>query len=163
MFGLKNKARNKAIRFHAAMKSYLTPVFARLGEKLRLRQRIRLANIMAKRYPKKMMACYLTFAVTLLAITLVMDFFSIRDGSQDTLDLKSIPSMSHRLQSLNNTEIQNERIRQELNRLGLKGMEVYNELDSLIRLPVKTHEDSLKIIQNYNILTKTFNSNGPKL
>ncbi len=54
--------------------------------------------------------------------------------------------------------IQNEKIKREVGELAAKGMELYNKLDSMMKLPNKTHEDSLKIISTYNILNNTFNN-----
>lgn len=158
MFNIKKKGRETSQRFHRAIKELLSPHFTRLGDRLKIRQRIRLANIWARRYPKRLMINYSAFAVLLIGITLLSDFRLSKPQDPDALGLKSIPSMRHRLQSMNNTEMQNERIRQEVNKLGNKGMKIYNELDSLMKLPVKTREDSVRIINNYNILNETFNS-----
>ena len=159
MFNIKKKGRANAQRFHRALKEFLSPHLARLGERLKLRQRIRLANIWARRHPKKLMINYSAFAVLLIGITLLSDSLFSKPEEPDFLGMQSIPSMNHRLRSLNNTEVQNERIRQEVNELGNKGMQIYNELDSLMKLPVKTPDDSVRIIQNYNILNETFNLN----
>ena len=159
MFNFKKKGRQNARRFHDALMKQFSPILARLGERLRLSVRIRWANQWAKRHPKRLMIYYFTFAVLLLGCTLLIDGFKTNNKA-DTLGLKSIPSMRHRLQSLNNTEVKNERIRQEIHALGKKGMKIYNELDSLMKLPAKTHEDSIRIVHNYNILNQTFNANG---
>lgn len=160
MFNLKKKSREKAQRFQNALKAQLSPILVKLGEKLKLKARIRWANRWAKRNPKRLMFNYSAFAILLLGFTLLLDGYQTSKRNVDALGLKSIPSMRHRLQSLNTTEIQNERIRQEVNALGQKGMALYNELDSLLKLPVKTQADSLRIIQNYDILNKTFNANS---
>ncbi|MBD5221600.1 MAG: hypothetical protein HDS70_04440 [Bacteroidales bacterium] len=160
MFRIKKEMKEKAQRFQMAMKDHLSPYVARLGEKLRLGSRLRLANAWAKRNPRKLMFNYSAFAVLLLGTTLTIDGLTAKDKEDKTLDLNTIPSMSHRIQSLRITEIQKERIRREVNELGQKGMAMYEELDSLIKLPVKTHSDSVRIINNYNILNKTFNNHG---
>ena len=160
MFNFRKKGRQKARMFHESLKAQFSPIIVRLGERSRIRVRIRLANKWAKRHPKKLMIIYSTFTVVLLGFTLLFDGYNSHKKSEDNLGLNSIPSMRHRLQSLNNTEIQQERIRQEVHALSQKGMTIYNELDSLIKLPVKTHDDSIKIVQNYNILNKTFNTNA---
>ena len=159
MFNIKKKGRTTSQRFHRAIKESLYPHFIRLGNRLKVRQRIRLANIWARRHPKKLMINYSAFAVLLIGITLLSDFLSTKPEEPDFLGMRSIPSMNHRIRSMNNTEVQNERIRQEVYELGNKGMRMYNELDSLMKLPVKTRDDSVRIIQNYNILNETFNSN----
>ena len=163
MFNIKKKGREKARKFHVAIKAQFSPLLARLGEKLRIGARVRWANKWAKRHPKRLMVNYSAFAALLIGFTLLIDGYQISKRNTDTLGLKSIPSMRHRLQSLNNTEIQHERIRQEVYALGQKGMTICNELDSLMKLPNKTHEDSLRIYRNYEILNNTFNSHGNKL
>ncbi len=102
------------------------------------------------------MTYYTIFAICLLGLTLLADFASPKEKG-DNLGLKDIPSMSHRLQSLNNTELQNERIKREVAELGEKGMKLYNSLDSMMKIPNKTHQDSLKIISTHNSLNKPLN------
>ena len=157
MFGLKNKGREKARRFHDTLKAQISPHIARLGERFRLSARIRLANRWSQKHPKRVMTYYLTFSFCLLAFSIILDFFPHGIKETETLGLESIPSMSHRLQSLSNTEIQNERIKHEVAQFGQMGMLLYNELDSLLKLPSKTHEDSVRIATNYKILNDTFN------
>lgn len=159
MFGLKKKGREKAQAIHRTIREQLSPHLARLGERLRLRGRIRLVNIWARKHPRKLMFYYSAFAVLLLGITLLSDSFGQSEKQEDPLSLKSIPSMSHRLQSISNMEIQNERIKRETAQFGQMGMRLFNELDSLLKLPTKTHEDSLRIATNYRILNDTFNKN----
>lgn len=157
MFGIKRKGREMSAKLHKAIQVNLSPIIQKYSDRFKIQRKIRIANIWARKHPKKFMLNYVAFAVLLLGITLYADFsFSKRD--EDAFDLKSIPSFSHRLQSLNNTEIQNERLKIEIAELGSKGMELYNELDSMMKLPNKTHEDSLKIISTYNILNNTFNN-----
>lgn len=163
MFKLKRKGSDKACRLHKAIENIMSPLLRNCGEKLQLQRRIRIANIWARRHPKALMGYYLTFAIGLLAITITIDLMTSGTKKDHTLDLKSIPSMSHRLQSLNLTEIQNEKIKMELTELGLKGQKLYNELDSLMKIPNKTHADSVRIIQTYNILNDTFNTNRHEL
>ena len=159
MFGIRKKVRGKAQAVHRTIRELLSPLIARLGDRLRLSGRIRLANIWARKHPRTLMFNYSAFAVLLLGITLLSDSFGQSEKQEDPLSLKSIPSMSHRLQSLSNTEIQNERIKREVAQFGQMGMRLYNELDSLLKLPTKTHEDSLRIATNYKILNDTFNKN----
>lgn len=159
MFNKKKKGNENPHRIQQKLTAALSPCFKRLGDRLKLRQRLRLANVWAIRHPRKLMFNYSSFAVLLLGMTLLSDLFCTDKQQQDPISLKSIPSMSHRLQSLNDTEIKKERIKQEVHRLGEKGLEVYNELDSLMKLPDKTRKDSLRIIANYDILNKTFNNN----
>lgn len=156
MFGIKRKGREKAAKFHKAIEEYLRPLVQKGADKIKLHRRIRIANIWARRHPKRLMTYYTIFALALLSITLISDFTSTKQ-TEDVLGIKSIPSMSHRLKSINNTEIQNERIRMEIAELGKKGQVIYEELDSLMKLPNKTHADSLKILSTYKILNETFN------
>lgn len=160
MFKIRRKGREKACRLHKAIEDLLSPLLRKFGDKIQIQRKIRIANIWARRHPKALMRYYLTFAIGLLAVTIIIDLTTTNPKSDYTLELKSIPSMSHRLQSLNLTEIQNEKIKMELAELGLKGQKLYNELDSMIKIPYKTHADSIRIIQIYNILNNTFNANG---
>ncbi len=156
MYGIKRKGRENSAQLYKVLQTYISPIVRQFSEKIKLQRKIRIANIWAKRHPKRLMVYYISFAICLLSITLIADFSIKRDSSED-LGLKDIPSMSHRLQSLNNTEIQNERIKQEVGELGAKGMLLYNQLDSMMKLPYKTRQDSLKILSTYDILNNTFN------
>lgn len=104
------------------------------------------------------MTFYMSFAFSLLAFSILLDFLPRETKETETLGIETIPSMSHRFQSLNSTEINNERIKREVAQFGQMGMMLYNELDSLLRLTVKTHEDSVRIAKNYKILNDTFNN-----
>lgn len=162
MFGIKKNAREKSARFHKAIANFLSPHIQKIAEKIKLNRRIRIANIWAKRHPKTLMTYYIVFAICLIAITLISDL-SVTNKTEDVLDIKSIPSMSHRLKSLNNTEIQNEKLRMEIGELGRKGQKLYNELDSMMQIPNKSHEDSLKIYSTYKTLNETFNNQRNEL
>lgn len=158
MLGLKKKGREKARLFHDSLKTRLSPHIARFGERLRIAARVRLANRWARKNPKRVMTFYLSFAFCLLAFSILLDFLPRETKETETLGIETIPSMSHRFQSLNSTEINNERIKREVAQFGQMGMMLYNELDSLLRLTVKTHEDSVRIAKNYKILNDTFNN-----
>ncbi len=156
MFGIKRKGREKSAQLHKALESHLSPIVRKFSERIQLQRKIRIANIWAKRHPKKLMIYYSTFAFCLLGLTLLADFWTT-EAPNDSLGMKDIPSMSHRLQSLNRTDMQNERIKQELGELGVKGMALYNQLVSLMKIPNKTPQDSVRIFSTYNILNNTFN------
>lgn len=158
MVKLKKKAREKAAKLQKVILDLLFPLFNKCSERFQLRRKIRIANIWAKRHPKKLLVYYLLFAVCLLATSIIFDFTSTRI-KEDSLDLKSLPVMKHRLQSIDNTETMHEKIRTEVSELGQKGIELCHELDSLINLPNKSRSDSLKIISTYTILNNTFNKN----
>lgn len=156
MFGNKRKRKVNTNKINDAIKDCLSPSIQKASEKIKFHRKIRIANIWARKHPKKLMAYYVTFALCLLSVTLIFDFLS-KKKTNDGLDLKLMPTINHRLNNIYNTEIQNEKIRMALGELGAKGMELYQELDSLIRIPNKTHEDSVKIYSTYNILNNTFN------
>lgn len=160
MFKKKRKREKNSEIFRKAVETHLSPIIKRYGERLKIKRKIRIANIWARKHPKTLMASYLSFAFFLLALTISIDLLSSNTETKNALDFKSLPSMSHRFQSINNTEIQNEILRMEIGELGRKGQILYSEMDSLMKRPNKTQNDSVRILQLYNILNNTFNPLG---
>lgn len=157
MFGLKKKGRESSNKLHLVIRKLLTPIGKRLKSGLRIESRTRIANRWARAHPKRVMLGYSFFAVTIFTATILSDFvFSQSKTTETSLRLDEIPAINHGISYLSISEANNEKLKHELSEMGRKGMVLYQEMDSLSELQTKTHEDSLRISNIYNILTQTF-------
>lgn len=151
MESLKKSLHEGRLRTHEKIRSWLQPGMERIGTRLRLAARIRLANRMAGKHPKR------TFCgvVGLLVAALVgnIAFASMYAGdTPDRPETDMIASMEpvfdgfHRIQAGKTVQ------RNTLQKLAHEGVAVKKELDSLIRIPEKSHADSVHIVRQYNRL-----------
>lgn len=157
MFGLKKKGRESSKKIHSVIIKLLYPYGKRLKSGMRIESRIRIANRMARAHPKRVMIGYSLFAVTIFTATILSDLvFSHRNTTDTSLRLDEIPVINQGMSYISISEANNEKLKQELSEMGKKGMILYQEMDSLSKLQTKSHEDSLRISNIYNILTQTF-------
>lgn len=158
MFGIKKKGRATTQKLHSFLKDLLSPVAFRIANKLRMQGRMRLANRWARKHPKYFISGYCILAVTILSGTLLWDFM-IRDRSEDKESImSSIVPINHRLKYLEIYEANQQMLKNEIAELGRRGMVLYNEMDSLMRIENKTREDSTRIACIYTNLNSIFNN-----
>lgn len=145
-----------------------------LSKRGQLSERIGLANRWAARHPKKFFAISvgaLTFFALTAVFSLVMTYVNRSSSSgqpaqqaqrEDEIlgDRKVIRNIEN-LRQLDNTR---DYIKSETKSLTDQGLAIKRELDSLMALPEKTQEDSLRIIHDYNNLEQIvdFLKNGQK-
>lgn len=159
MFGIKKKGRQAAASVHNAIGDIFKKQNAKFCKKARIEGRAKLANRWAKKHPYKLAIFYGGFAAVLLTLNIVEYYFNSReDKSTETSSMGSLYKVTRRsFESL--SMISNNRIQMEtaVSELGLKGQRMLQELDSLNRLPSKTHTDSVRMYSIYTTLHKTFN------
>ena len=64
---IRKKLRESRLRTHLQIRAWLQPKLGKAGERLRLAGRIRLANIWARKHPKRTFAC-VTGTLSLLLV-----------------------------------------------------------------------------------------------
>lgn len=144
-------ARDEKIARHA------TTLVDRFAKKIRLRERIAVANRLARMHKKRT----LCWTIGLLSVSLLIGIFlSIGDltksgdqgSSPDDLQLSSIANVRPMFDGLH--QIQNARTLQggQVGAMISRGICLKEQLDSLVRLPRKTHRDSAAIIVKYHQL-----------
>lgn len=134
-----------------------------LSKRGQLSERVGLANRWASNHPKRFFAITvgaLVFFVLTAVFSLVMTYVERSSASPEPVqkqeqrddeilgDRKVIQNIEN-LRQLDNTR---NYIKSETKELTDQGLAIKRELDSLMALPDKTHEDSLRIIHDYDNL-----------
>lgn len=121
----------------------------RLSEKWKLRERIGRANKWADA-PRKQTMCMTIGALVFSFVLNVLLTLSVpREDTNIVGSIESVQPMFTGLQHIEDTKDYHLR---QVDHLALQGQLIKSELDSLVRLPVKTHQDSMTIITKYRQL-----------
>lgn len=159
---IRKKLRESRLRTHLQIRAWLQPKLGKAGERLRLAARIRLANIWARKHPKRTFACVTGTLSLLLVCSLVMDN-SKPDGTDNAHGIGTITSMEPLFQGFRTIQSNKGLHHATMLELADSGRAIRRELDSLIAMPRKTHGDSLRIVRQYRRLeniVKFINNNG---
>ena len=130
------------LKTHHLIRSWLQPKLRAVGTRYRLAGRIRLANIWARKHPKR------TFF--LLASTVAIDSMTLSDKREP--DVSSIAQLEPIFSGFRTIQTNKSVHRSTLTKLTHEGQLLREELDSLIAIPRKSHQDSIHIVQSYNRL-----------
>lgn len=159
---IRKKLRESRLRTHLQIRAWLQPKLGKAGERLRLAGRIRLANIWARKHPKRTFACVTGTLSLLLVCSLVMNN-SKPDGTDNAHGIGAIASMEPLFQGFRTIQSNKGLHRATIQELTDSGRAIRRELDSLIAMPRKTHGDSLRIVRQYKRLeniVKFIKNNG---
>lgn len=147
---IRKKLRENRLRAHLQIRAWLQPKLGKAGERLRLVGRIRLANIWARRHPKRTFASVTGILSLLLVCSLVIG--NDRPENVDEQDISAIASMEPLFQGFRAIQSNKGLHRATMLELADSGRAIRRELDSLIAMPRKTHGDSLRIVRQYRRL-----------
>ena len=164
-FGYENQKETsgKQARTHLQIRAWLQPKLGKAGERLRLAGRIRLANIWARKHPKRTFACVTGILSLLLVCSLVTGRGSSNGNSMVKPDINGIASMEPLFQGFHAIQSNKGLHRVTMLELADSGRAIRRELDSLIAIRQKSHGDSLRIVRQYRRLeniVKFINNNG---
>lgn len=146
--GLIKKLRTRRNDFHTKLRAALQPAVGRLGTKLRIRARMRLANRWAAAHPKK------TFAITVTVLT--VEFFVVtfcfpwQSQSRSPINLDGIDNIDRMFVNRRKMDNLGKQSRQVIEDEVEKSRQLRSEIDSLLAVPEKTAADSARIIALYN-------------
>ena len=153
MKSFRKKIQESRLKTHLLVRSWLQP---------RLGARIRLANRWAAKHPKTTFAGVAGTMLLLLVSTVAIDS---GNGKQSEPDVSSITNMEPVFQGFRTIQANKDIHRNVLTDMTVKGQKLRNELDSMIAIPVKSREDSLRIILKYrqleNIVKSIKNNDNP--
>lgn len=149
---IRKKLRESRLRTHLQIRAWLQPKLGKAGERLRLAGRIRLANIWARKHPKRTFACVTGVLSLLLVCSLVTGRGSSNRDSMVKPDINGIASMEALFQGFRTIQSNKGLHRVTMLELADSGRAIRRELDSLIAMPRKTHGDSLRIVRQYRRL-----------
>ena len=117
------------LKTHHLIRSWLQPKLGAVGTKYRLAGRIRQANIWARKHP---------------------DSMTLSDKREP--DVSSIAQLEPVFAGFRIIQANKSIHRSTLTELTHEGQLLREELDSLIAIPRKSHQDSIHIVQSYNRL-----------
>lgn len=149
MKSLKKTIRDSRLKTHHAVSGWLKPRLGAVGSRWRLAARIRLANTLAARYPKRTFGLVMTVLLTVLVADVAFTGARSESGNPDMSQIASVEPMFSGFRTI---QANKEAHRNTVLELASKGQSVRHELDSMIRIPVKTHADSIGIIRRYSRL-----------
>ena len=150
MKSFRKKIQESRLKTHLLVRSWLQPKLGVIGTRYRLAARIRLANRCAAKHPKT------TFAGVVGTLLLLL---------VGEPDVSSIAAMEPVFQGFRTIQANKDIHRSVLTDMTVKGQLLRHELDSMIAIPVKSREDSLRIILKYrqleNIVKSIKNNDNP--
>ena len=156
MKSFRKTLRESRLRTHKLVRSWLQPKLGAIGIKYRLAGRIRLANIWAKKHPRRTFAYVTGSLLFVLVANIAMDGLLANSNElnepNELNELSAIAPVDPMLEGLRTIQANKTVHRSTLMNLTAKGQLLHEELDSLIALPHKTHADSVHIIQSYRQL-----------
>lgn len=159
MFKIKSKLKDAKQKKDFALRKYFRKHTDFLYNKLRLRSRIRIVNRWARKNPRIFGSCYAAIAIFLLTVTVSTFTSGNTKKTQDPLGLSEMPDFSKQLKFVNKTVENNNILKKEIAEFHRQGLIMSQELDSLLKLTHKCHEDSVRINSLYNILIENFKIN----
>ena len=149
MKSINKTIKDNRIKTHQAVCGWLKPRMNAVGTRWRIAARIRLANSWATKNPKK------TFGYvvgTLLMVLLVDVAFTGARAEMNNPELAIIANDEPIFNGFRTIQANKEAHRKTILELTSQGQSIRQELDSMIRIPVKSHADSIGIIKRYNSL-----------
>ena len=156
MKSFRKTLRESRLRTHQLVRSWLQPKLGAIGIKYRLAGRIRLANIWAKKHPRRTFAYVTGSLLFVLVANIAMDSLFVKSNElnepNELNELSVIAPVDPMLEGFRAIQANKTVHRGTLMDLTAKGQLLHEELDSLIALPHKTHADSIHIIQSYHQL-----------
>lgn len=156
MKSFRKTLRESRLRTHQLVRSWLQPKLGAIGIKYRLAGRIRLANIWAKKHPRRTFAYVTGSLLFVLVANIAMDSLFVKSNElnepNELNELSVIAPVDPMLEGFRAIQANKTVHRGTLMDLTAKGQLLHEELDSLIALPHKTHADSVHIIQSYRQL-----------
>lgn len=153
MKSFRETIRRSRRRTHQSVREWLRPKLGSIGYRYRLPGRIRLANIWARKHPKRTFGYVTGSLLFLLAVNIALDNMAVPQSevtfSEKTSSIALVDPMFEGFRTIQANKTAH---RGSLVKLVAKGQALHEELDSLIALPHKTHMDSIHIIRNYRKL-----------
>lgn len=137
------------MRTHNVIRAWLKPKMGAIGTRYRLAAKIRMANRWAARHPKR------TFAYvvgSLLMILLGDMMFAGMRAEMKEPNVNMIANVEPIFNGFRTIQANKDTHRRTIMELAAKGQTIRHELDSMIAIPAKSHEDSIGIIRRYNQL-----------
>lgn len=148
MFKLKKKGKESASRIHSAIRGWAAPWCERISQKIRLHGRVRLANIWGRKHPKLLMWYFCGIMVLNILLGTAYSLF-VEHRDEPALDPERFASSMKVFDGLQQVNRNREAVKESYRTLMATGNTVLNELDSLMAIKEKNHQDSIEILIRY--------------
>ena len=143
------RAKEAKTRWEQETRGKVKSFVRKLSLQWKIRERIDAANAWAVKHPKHTAAMTVGALVCSLCFGIVVSLYSPQSSKDIVGEIENVQPMFAGLQSIQNGK--NIQVR-EVGQLVLRGQRLKGELDSLVRIPIKTHQDSTLIIYKYRQL-----------
>ena len=149
MKSLSRTIRDSHLRTHNVIRAWLKPKMSAIGTRYRIAARIQMANGWATRHPKRTFL----YVVGSLLFILVGDMMvaGMRAEMKEP-NVNMIANVEPIFNGFRTIQANKDTHRRTIMELATKGQTIRHELDSMIAIPAKSHEDSIGIIRRYNQL-----------
>ncbi len=149
MKSLSRTIRDSRLRTHNVIRAWLKSKMGAIGTRHRLAARIRMANGWATKHPKRTFL----YVVGSLLFILVGDMMvaGMRTEIKEP-NVNMIANVEPIFNGFRTIQANKEAHRKTILEMTTKGQTIRHELDSMIAIPAKSHEDSIGIIRRYNQL-----------
>lgn len=149
MFGIKkNKKQKKPGRFARQTSVFLWNCFKRA----RLRERVAKANSWAAEHKKQTAGITIGLLSFSLLLGVITSLVSVKNSKMNANPMNDIENVQPMFQGIQQIQDAKSRQKELVGNMVLKGKKLKYELDSLIAIKDKTHEDSLRLIVTYRQL-----------
>ena len=143
------RAKEAKARWENEAKGKVESFVKKLSLQWKVRERIDAANAWAVKHPKRTATMTIGALVCSLCLGIVVSLYTPQSSKDIVGEIENVQPMFAGLQSRQNGK--NVQVR-EVGQLALRGQRLKGELDSLVRIPIKTHQDSALIIYKYKQL-----------
>ena len=143
------RAKEAKTRWEQETRGKVKSFVRKLSLQWKIRERIDAANAWAVKHPKHTAAMTVGALVCSLGWGIAVSLYSPQSSKDIVGEIENVQPMFAGLQSIQNGK--NVQVR-EVGQLALRGQRLKGELDSLVRIPIKTHQDSALIIYKYKQL-----------
>lgn len=149
MKSFRKSIRDSRLETHNVIRTWLRPKMGAIGTRYRLAARIRMANGWATRHPKR---TFLYVVGSLLFILVVDMMVAGMRAEMKEPNVNMIANVEPIFNGFRTIQANKDTHRRTIMELATKGQTIRHELDSMIAIPAKSHEDSIGIILRYNQL-----------
>lgn len=149
MKSLSRTIRDSRLRTHNVIRAWLKPKMGAICTRYRLAARIRMANSWATKHPKR---TFVYVVGSLLMILLGDMMVAGMSAEMKEPNVNMIANVEPIFNGFRTIQANKDTHRRTIMELATKGQVVRHELDSMIAIPAKSHEDSIGIIRRYNQL-----------
>ena len=143
------RAKEAKARWDQEAKGKMETFVRKLSRQWKIQERIDATNAWAVRHPKRTAAMTISALVCSLGLGIVVSLYTPQSCKDIVGEIENVQPLFVGLQSIQNGK--NVQVR-GIGLLVIRGQRLKWELDSLVHIPVKTHQDSMFIVSKYRQL-----------